>query len=106
MQSIDLGNATEFHDQNPYAKPLHVDQNGRALLFALHAGQSIKEHNVPSSPFYVVILKGKGIFTGGNGREQTFGPGTLLVFDPGEPHAVRAIEELVFLSFLHGVPLG
>jgi hypothetical protein len=28
----------------------------------------------------------------------------LLVFDPGEDHFVRALDELVFVGFLHGAP--
>jgi hypothetical protein len=38
----------------------------------------------------VVVLQGKGIFSGGDGIEHTFGPNTLLVFDPGENHSIRA----------------
>jgi quercetin dioxygenase-like cupin family protein len=104
MESINLMDVTEFHQKNPYAKPLHVDKNGRALLFALHPDQVIREHNAPSSPFYIVILKGQGAFVGGDGDEQTFGPGTLLIFGPGENHSIRALEELVFVGFLHGAP--
>jgi quercetin dioxygenase-like cupin family protein len=104
MQTINLNGATEFHDQNPFAKPLHADKNGRALLFALHPGQSIKEHNAPSSPIYIVIIKGQGVFSDDAGKEQTYGPGNLLIFNPKENYAVRALEELVFLSFLHGAP--
>jgi quercetin dioxygenase-like cupin family protein len=104
MESINLIDATEFHPKNPYAKPLHVDKNGRALLFALHPDQSVREHNAPTSPFYIVILKGQGAFSGGDNIEQIFGPGTLLIFSPGENHSIRALEELVFVGFLHGAP--
>ena len=104
MESINLMDVTEFHPKNPYAKPLHVDKNGRALLFALRPDQSIREHNAPSSPFYIVILKGRGVFTSEDGNGQTFGPGTLLIFGPGENHSIRALEELVFISILHGAP--
>ena len=104
MESINLNNAIEFHDQNPFAKPLHVDENGRALLFSLHPGQNVTEHNAPSSPIYIVIIKGKGIFSDDNGEVRTYGPGNLLVINPKENYAVRAIDELVFLSFLHGAP--
>jgi hypothetical protein len=42
---------------------------------------------------------------GGENREQRFGSDTLLVFETGELHAVRAEgEELVFVTFLHGAP--
>jgi quercetin dioxygenase-like cupin family protein len=69
----------------------------------LKPGQRIGEHKVPGLPFYVVILKGTGIFAGGDGIEQEYGPGSLLILEPGEIHSVRALdEELVFVSFLHG----
>jgi len=63
-----------------------------------------QKHNAPSSPFFVVVLKGQGVFSGGDGVEHTCGPNTLLVFDAGEQHAVRAVDELVFVGFLHGAP--
>jgi quercetin dioxygenase-like cupin family protein len=74
------------------------------LLFRLKPEQSFREHNAPSSPFYVVVLSGRGVFAGGDGVGQTFGPNTLLVFDPGEKHIIRALDELVFVGFLHGAP--
>jgi quercetin dioxygenase-like cupin family protein len=104
MKAIDLFENWQFDHKGAHADPLHVDRNGRAILFTLKSGQTIREHNAPSSPFYVVILHGRGIFTGGDGIEQTVEPSTLLVFDPGEPHIVQALEELVFIGFLHGAP--
>jgi len=83
---------------------LSHNKQGRAILFTLKPDQSIREHNAPSSPFFVVVLKGKGIFAGGDGVEHTCEPNTLLVFDAGEQHAIRAVEELVFVGFLHGAP--
>ncbi len=104
MQSINLLDKEQFSNKHSHAEPLHVDKNGRVILFTLKPGQAINEHNAPSSPFYVVVLSGKGLFTGGDGTEQTIGPDTLLIFDPGENHSVRALEEeLVFVGFLHGV---
>jgi quercetin dioxygenase-like cupin family protein len=93
-----------FGSENHHAEPLHVDRQGRAILFTLKPDQSIQEHNAPSSPFFVVVLKGQGVFTGSDGVEHTCGPNTLLVFDAGEQHTVRAVDELVFVGFLHGAP--
>jgi len=39
-----------------------------------------------------------------DGFEQVVSPNTLLVFEPGEQHAVRALDNLVFVGFLHGAP--
>ncbi len=106
MKVTNLLENLKFGSKEPLAEPLHVDKEGRAILFTLKPGQSIREHNAPSSPFFVVVLKGKGVFTGGDGVERTCGPNTLLVFDAAEQHAIRAAEELVFVGFLHGAPLA
>ena len=106
MKLANLLENLEFGSSNPHAKPLHVDRQGRAILFTLKPDQFIREHNAPSSPFFVVVLKGKGVFTGGDGVEHTCGPNTLLVFDTGEQHTIHAVDELVFIGFLHEVPLA
>ena len=80
MISINLVENWEFDPKGPHADPLHVDKNGRAILFTLQPEQTIRAHNVPSSPFYVVILAGRGIFAGGDGVEREVGANTLLVF--------------------------
>ncbi len=104
MQSINLLDNETFNDKHSHAEPLHVDKEGRVILFTLKPGQTIAEHQAPSSPFYVVILSGQGVFTSGDGAEHTVGPNTLLVFEPGEKHSVRALNEnLAFVGFLHGV---
>ncbi|MCB0122556.1 MAG: cupin domain-containing protein [Caldilineaceae bacterium] len=96
----------EYHDANPYAYPLQVDEHGRILRFALKPGQVVREHNAPHSPVYLFVLEGTGLFAGGDGVEREFGPFTLLTFEPGEQHEIRAQkEELVFLAFLHGSPI-
>ena len=104
MKSINLFEDWKFDDKGPHAEPLHVDRNGRAILFTLQPEQMIRAHNVPSSPFFVVILTGQGAFTGGDGAEQVVGSKTLLVFESGEQHTVRALDTLVFIGFLHGAP--
>ena len=105
MRTMNLLEDLEFHEPNPYAQPLLVDQHGRVIRFTLKPGQSIREHHASGSPFYVVVLKGHGVFVGANGEEQQVGPDTLLVFDPGENHEVRAMdEEFVFVGVLYGVP--
>ena len=104
MKRINLSENWEFDDRGPRAEPLHIDKHGRAFLFTLLPEQTIRAHNVPSSPFFVMILAGQGIFTGEDGVEQVVGPNTLLVFEPSEQHTVRALNDLVFIGFLHGAP--
>lgn len=105
MRAMNVWEQLEFRDNAPNAQPLYVDAAGRILRFALRPGQRIEEHSVPGSPVYILVLRGRGVFSGADGEGKTFGPESLLVFDPGELHAVRALdEELVFLAFLHGAP--
>jgi quercetin dioxygenase-like cupin family protein len=105
MRTSQLLQDLQFHGEAPYSQPLCVDENGRVLRFMLKPGQAIREHEAALSPFYVVVLKGRGVFSGGDGREHEVGPDDLLIFEPGERHSVRALnEDLVFVGFLHGVP--
>lgn len=94
-----------FHDRDPFAQPLFVDKTGRILRFMLKPGQSVVEHTAPHSPVYIVVIEGTGLFSGADGKAQSFGAGALLVFEPGEPHAIHAQDEpLVFVALLHGAP--
>lgn len=105
MKTFQLLENIEFHDKNPYAQPLQVNEEGRVLRFALKPGQVVREHSAPHSPVYLVVLKGKGLFAGADGVELGFSPNTLLTFEPGEQHTIRALdEELVFLALLHEAP--
>lgn len=103
MKTKQLLDDLEFHDPVPFAQPLLVDQDSRILRWMLKPGQQIEAHKVPDSPFYVIVLQGHGMFAGQDGQEQEYGPDSLLIFEQGEVHSVRALdEELVFVSFLKG----
>lgn len=105
MKRLNLLEKLEFHDKNAYIEPLFANKHGRVFRGTLKPGQKMKEHKSPNSPFYLVILSGKGIFTGGDKKEHEFGPNTLLVFDYGEEHSIKALDkELVFVGFLHESP--
>lgn len=105
MKTTQLLSNLQFHDTNPNADPLYVDRYGRVILFTLKPGQSIKGHAVPHSPFFAVVLKGHGYFTGKDQAETRLGPDDLAVFEPGEEHSIRADgEELAFVGFLSGEP--
>ncbi len=105
MKSIPLMENWQFHDKDPYAEPLFVAPDGRILRFTLRPGQSVREHQAPHSPVYLIVLKGTGMYAGGDGNEQPFGPNSLLAFEAGEAHSIRAVDEdVVFVAFLHGAP--
>lgn len=103
MQSLNLLENLEFRDLDPSASPLLVNKDVRILRWMLKPGQVIGEHSVPNSPFYIIVLQGRGLFAGSDGVESEYGPSSLLLFDRGENHSVRALdEELVFVSFMDG----
>ncbi len=105
MQTINLMTGIEFSPQHPEAQPIYVSRTGRILRWNLRPGQSIKEHAVPDSPFYVIVLQGTGMFSGADGQEYPIGANTLVVFGPGEKHSIRALDRnLVFVGFLEGAP--
>ncbi|MEX2162513.1 MAG: cupin domain-containing protein [Anaerolineales bacterium] len=101
MKSLDLLENLVFGDENPNAQPILVDANARILRFTLRPGQKIKEHLSPHSPLYVVVIQGRGIFTGGDGKGTEYGPNSLLIFEGAEPHTIEALDkDLVFIAFL------
>ncbi|HZQ09258.1 MAG TPA: cupin domain-containing protein [Anaerolineae bacterium] len=105
MKTMQLLDELDFSAHDAHAEGLFVDKNGRALRFTLKPGQSFRKHNTPESPSYMVVLKGQGIFAGADGKEEQFGPNAMLIFDAGENHIIRAVDqELVLVGFLHGAP--
>lgn len=105
MKTVALLANVEFNEKRPRAQSLHSNKEARALRFAFLPGQSIKSHDAPHSPVHLIILQGKGIFIGGDGVERECAPGMLVVFDAGETHTVRALDEdLVYVSIYNGVP--
>ena len=105
MKTIALMEDWRFNEKNPNVEPLFVAPDGRILRFALRPGQVVREHSAPHSPVYIVVLSGQGLFAGAEGTEQRFGPNTLLIFEAGELHSIRAEdEELVFAAFLREAP--
>ena len=105
MEFVNLMEGIKFNDQHPIAQPIHIDKNGRLLQFALKPGQELKEHSSPSSPVYLLVLKGQGVFKGKDDSKTTAGPGSIIIYDVDERHSVTAgDEELVFVAILHGSP--
>lgn len=104
MQVFGLLDQLEMDDAAPFAQPLWADEHSRILRFRLQPGQFIKEHHSRNSPFFGVVLKGRGVFTGDDGAKHEVGPHSVVRFDVGEDHSVKALdEELVFVGFQVGV---
>lgn len=71
---------------------------GRTILLALAAGDSLQEHQVHERA-WVVVLDGEVELEDG-GESVRGGTGLLAVFDPGERHEVRARSDARLLLVL------
>lgn len=95
MQQWDL----QAHDVQPHhPQVLDSSPEGRTILLALTAGDSLQEHQVHERA-WVVVVDGEVEIEDG-GEHVRGGPGLLTVFDPGEPHEVRARSDVRLLLVL------
>lgn len=80
--------------------PLVLDSRdeGRTILLALAAGDSLLEHQVHERA-WVVVLEGEVEIEDG-GDTVSGGAGLLALFDPGERHEVRARSDARLLLVL------
>ncbi len=67
---------------------LHSDDEGRAVLIGLDPGQELGDHQVREHAFVLVVEGAVDVEAAGE-RVQAEA-GTLLLFEPGERHAVAA----------------
>ena len=67
MKIINPKEDISFNEKHAIAEPIFINKNNRILRFSLLPGQSIKEHKSPSSPVFINIIKGRGIFWGEDG---------------------------------------
>ena len=103
MKTINLLEKVSFKEAQSNSEALFADKNNRILLFSFKPHQVLEKHNSPKSPVVIVVLKGKGVFTGGDGKEQILEPNSLIIFSEAENHSVKALdEELVFVAYLNG----
>ncbi|MBI5286763.1 MAG: AraC family ligand binding domain-containing protein [Deltaproteobacteria bacterium] len=68
----------------------------RLALFCSEPGQGV-ERCVSNSRVMMTVLEGKGVFLT-EGAELEGGPGSVIIWEPGEPHGYRAKTRLVFLA--------
>ena len=77
---------------------LHSDDEARAVLIALKAGQGLGDHQVKEHAFLVVVDGVVQVEAGGESLDA--GPGTLVAFEPDERHALRSDAGARILLFL------
>lgn len=70
----------------------------RVILLRLEGHEEIADHQVRERAL-VQVLEGSVEITAGDDRTGC-GPGTLVVFEPGERHDIRAVESSTLLMTL------
>jgi quercetin dioxygenase-like cupin family protein len=95
MESWDL-RSVEVRPHQP--EVLHSEGEGRTILIALPAGESLQEHQVHERAWLLVV---EGEIEVVDGHDPvTGGPGFLAIFDPRERHEVRARSDARLLLTL------
>jgi quercetin dioxygenase-like cupin family protein len=82
---------------------LDSEDEGRAILINLSAGQQLQEHQVHERAWVLVVSGSVRIDLPG-GESAAGGPGLLAVFDPAERHEVSATEDSRVLLVLSPWP--
>ena len=91
-------NLREFGVEPQHPQVLHSTRGeARSIVLALRTGENLSEHQVHERA-HVLVIDGEVEIDGAS--NVTGGPGLLAVFDPGEPHSVRALSDARLLLVL------
>ena len=82
---------------------LRTDDETRAIVLRLPAGEQLSEHQVHERA-YVVVVEGEAEIETADGKSVSGGPGLLTVFEPAERHTVRARSDLRLVLLLSPWP--
>jgi len=96
MRSWDLSEI-EVHPQKPVV--IDSEDEGRAIVINLPAGDRLSEHQVHERA-WVLVISGRVRITLPDGDESEGGAGLLAVFAPAERHEVAATEDARLLLVL------
>jgi quercetin dioxygenase-like cupin family protein len=77
---------------------LHSQDEGRVIVLELPQGEQLSDHQVHEQAWVTVISGEVEITT--EHEELAGGAGTLVAFEPGERHAVRALRTARLLLML------
>jgi quercetin dioxygenase-like cupin family protein len=90
-------NALSAHPDRPATALVHDAPGARLVAFRIAPGQSVAVHTSPST-VVLHVLSGSGLVSGPQG-ERAVEAGTVVAYEPDEPHGMRATShELVLLA--------
>ncbi len=88
----------EFAEDGIVSKTFLERGEGKWVLFCMEEGQSLSSHTA-SMPATIYVIRGKGRITLG-GETEDYGPGSFIHMPKDLKHAVKAVEDFVFLLIL------
>lgn len=100
MDSWDIS-TLDVQAHNPVV--LDSEQEGRAIVIQLSAGERLQEHQVHERAWLLVVNGAIEIEDSG-GQSISGGPGLLVGFDPNERREVRAADDSRILLLLSPWP--
>ncbi len=103
MKTYDLRaaarDAAAAHPDRPAMAVIHDTPDVRLVVFRIAAGQAVPVHT-NASTVVLHVLSGSGLVSGADGERQVQ-PGTVVAYEPREPHGMRATtEEFTLLAVI------
>jgi len=96
MQKINLTEQIAFTPEKKNSFIVFDSDQARLALFCSEPGQGV-EGCCSTSRVMMTVVEGEGVFTTKDGEVEA-GPGSVIIWEPGEQHGYRAKSRLVFLA--------
>lgn len=96
MKILDTKKLVEFYPDSKNSFIVFDSDHARLALFCSEPGQGVKKCR-SNSRVMMTVLEGEGTFLT-DGEEVHGGPGSVIIWEPGESHGYSAKTRLVFLA--------
>jgi len=96
MKIVDTKKLVEFYPDSKNSFIVFDSDQARLALFCSEPGQGVKKCR-SNSRVMMTVLEGEGTFLT-DGEEVHGGPGSVIIWEPGESHGYIAKTRLVFLA--------
>ncbi len=101
MKRIEIFQETRFKDGTLSTFLVHESPYMKVINFNLKSGQSLPVHSHDiEGEVTLVVLSGKGLFLGQEGRTLPAGPGDVVVCAIRDPHGLRAETDMRVLALI------
>lgn len=83
--------AVTARPERPATATVHDAPDARLVVFRIEPGQQVPPHT-NRSLVILSVQEGSGVVSGADG-DRTVHAGDVVVYEPNEPHGMRALEE-------------